>query len=94
MSSNQLKFLWTTERYKVISFIIWFSIILFSFLKVYFIRPVDLNNDNFLETYKYFTTYSYDWLVKGKYLFVHEDITYRQPGLPLIIKLLMSINLL
>lgn len=94
MSSNQLKFLWTTERYKVISCIIWFSIILFSFLKVYFITPVDLNNDNFLETYKYFTPDSYDWLVNGKYLFVHEDITYRQPGLPLIIKLLMSINLL
>lgn len=48
----------------------------------------------FLETYKYFTSDSYDWIVNGIYYFKDSSISLRNPGLPLIIKPLWGLNLL
>ncbi len=83
--------LFTFDSFKII---FWFVLITMALLKVYFITPNDISNDNFFFTYQFFTPDGYDWVVNAKYLFVSEDISYRQPGLVLIIKTLMFFNIL
>lgn len=91
---KQINNLISRLSFKHISFIFWGTLIVLSLIKVYFITPNDLSNDNFIYTYKFLTPDSYDWIINGKFLFVDQDISYRQPGLPLIIKLLLNFDLL
>lgn len=51
-------------------------------------------NLEFLRTYKFVTSDSYDWIANGVGLFESEDITFRNPGLVLIIKALFSLRVL
>jgi hypothetical protein len=88
--SNKCK-LFTFEKLKII---FWVGLILCTLLKVYFITPKDLSNDNFVFTYTFFTPDGYDWITNAKYLFISDDISYRQFGLVLIIKLLLFFNIL
>lgn len=51
-----------------------------------------VNHSQFLTTYKYFTPDSYDWIVNALYYFKDDQISLRNPGLPLLISLLWSLN--
>ncbi|MBP7807272.1 hypothetical protein KA047_02135 [Candidatus Saccharibacteria bacterium] len=46
------------------------------------------NMTQFLTTYKFVFTDSFDWLATGVTLFHNESITLRNPGLPLVVKFL------
>lgn len=46
------------------------------------------NMPQFLTTYKFVFTDSFDWLATGVTLFHNESITMRNPGLPLVVKFL------
>ena len=66
-----------------------------SLLIVKYILTTNLGkNENFLSTYKYMSSDSYDWVANGLLLFRSDLISFRNPGLPLIIKGLYSLNLL
>jgi hypothetical protein len=82
------------DHFQLSSIMVWISIVFFTLLKVYFITPADISNDNFITSYQYLTPDSYDWIVNGKYLFENNDISFRQPALPLLIKILLSFNIL
>jgi len=54
----------------------------------------NLNNNDFLATYKFVSSDSYDWLANGIRLFENDSISYRNLGLPLVINLLHNIKAL
>ncbi len=70
--------------------------IFFAFLALLLIIKYFLitNTGDFLNTYKFMSSDSYDWIANGLQLFLNNSITFRNPGLPLIIKLLNGLNLL
>lgn len=55
---------------------------------------LSINTDNFLSTYKYFTTDSYDWIANGLHFFDSTMTSNRNPGLPLIIYFLSQFHVL
>ncbi|MBN1617745.1 hypothetical protein JW887_00175 [Candidatus Dojkabacteria bacterium] len=66
---------------------LWIAITIFKLINI-------VNVSNFLNTYKFFSPDSYDWISNGIHLFSEKYITVRNPGLPLIIKFLWSLNLM
>jgi hypothetical protein len=70
----------------------WGGIFLYFILK--YLLTTNFGDADFLATYKFMTPDSYDWIANGIGYFVSKDISFRQPGLPMIIKGLHSVNLL
>lgn len=71
-----------------------FLIILIVYIyKFYLVVPNNISNDAFLNSYKYIYSDSYDWLGNG-IRFLHEGTSFRNPGLPIVIKILYSFNVL
>jgi len=85
-----MKFLNLTYKNKEIVF---FSV-LFSILLIKFFCISPLSQDKFFTNYKYFMSDSFDWIANGIFLFNSKEITFRNPGLPLIIKALYGLNIL
>ncbi|MBN1915826.1 hypothetical protein JW796_02405 [Candidatus Dojkabacteria bacterium] len=60
-----------------------------------FFLITNLNSDNeFLRTYKYFTSDGFDWIANGLRFGENSTISFRNPGLPLIIRALSEVNTL
>jgi len=78
-----------TQKPELILFGIFGSILI---LKYFFITNLD--NDQFLYTYKFMSSDSFDWLANGIRLFTNDSISFRNPGLPLVINVLYSLNAL
>jgi glycosyltransferase involved in cell wall biosynthesis len=53
-----------------------------------------INFRDFMDTYKYIIIDSYDWIANGVNVFENKFISFRNPALPLIIKLLWHFNLM
>jgi len=71
-----------------------FWIIVFGSLVLKFFLLTNLDNDNFLNNYVFTTPDSYDWIANGINLFKSDEITLRNPGYVIIIKILNELNVL
>lgn len=77
----------------VLKILFWVGISVLLLLK--FLLATKLtDNIEFLRTYKFVNPDSYDWIANGMRLFESNEITFRNPGLVFIIKILSSLNLL
>lgn len=85
-----MKFLNLIYKNKVIVFFL----ILFSILLIKFFCVSPLNQNDFLTNYKFFVPDSFDWIANGVRLFQSKEISFRSPGLPLIINVLYRLNIL
>ena len=93
-TGNKIKYLTyllkITTKYPVHLFFGFFAIL----LVVKYLLITNLNNDEFLLTYKFVSSDSYDWIANGIRLFDNDSISFRNPGLPLIIKGLNNLKAL
>lgn len=71
---------------KRITIIFFIFALLFLLVKSYIISLP--NQISFLNYYSYFSADSFDWLINGLFLFRSTAISFRNPGLPLLIKIL------
>jgi len=79
-------------RSKYFGYVFWGIIAVLLFLK--FVLITNFGDEDFLRTYKFFSADSYDWIANGVRLFQNDDITFRPPGLPILIKILYSLKIL
>lgn len=68
--------------------------IFFLLLTLKFLLITNLSNDHFLSTFKFTSSDSFDWIANGLRLFQNDTISFRNPGLPVIIRLLNIVGLL
>lgn len=72
-----------------------FSVLLcFLVIKFFLITQITSSPDELLRSYKFVYTDSFDWFANGLRLFDNASITLRNPGLPLMIKLLSGAGLI
>lgn len=64
------------------------------FARAYLTTPLVAETTDFLNYYKFTSNDSYDWVANGLRLFSNDTITFRNPGLPLVIKALSSLGLI
>lgn len=69
------------------------SIFLFIVLKFVLITTFAPDIPTFLFSYKFVTSDSYDWIANGLRLFDNDSISFRNPGLPLIVRLLSLLRM-
>lgn len=79
------------SKVKLVEYTFWTILISLLTLKYYLVKPI---NTDFLGTYKYFAPDSYDWIVNGMFIFKDDSISFRNPGLSVIIKVLDNLNAL
>lgn len=84
---GKLKRLSKAERYVLL------AILVFLLIKSLLITNFTANTTEFLQTYRFVFSDSYDWVANGVRLFQNDGITYRSPGLVLLIKLLHGLHL-
>ncbi len=68
------------------------GMLVFLVVKFMLITPLASDVNEFLQLYKFSYTDSYDWFANGLRLFENDSITYRSPGLPMIIMLLHGLG--
>lgn len=73
------------KNLRYIEFAFWSGLTTFLLAKYFLVTPL---NKDFLDKYKYVSSDSYDWIANGIRLFENDNITFRNPALSLMIKLL------
>ena len=81
----------TSKIFSILRIAFWVGIVILLILK--FLLTSNLHgNFEFLRTHKFMTSDSYDWIANGVDLFKSPEITFRNPGLAIIIKILFMLN--
>src|SRR5690554_1341226 len=82
------------DKYQKITLIFFGVLAGILLVKFVLITTFTVSVDEFLSTYPYYNSDSFDWVANGMRLFENSSISFRNPGLVLAIKALVAVSAL